>query len=74
MAWVSAIWWNRRQARSFSERMTAELKQRILVVDDNDAGRYATSRLLPEQQPISDIAKEASPHVKVTMQPDAGLG
>ena len=34
----------------------------------------ATSRLLPEQQPIGDIAQQASPHVKVTMQPDAGLG
>jgi hypothetical protein len=34
----------------------------------------ATSRLLPEQQPIGDIATQASPHVKVTMQPDAGLG
>ena len=33
-----------------------------------------TSRLLPEQQPIGEVAKDASPHVKVTMQPDAGLG
>lgn len=32
-----------------------------------------TSRLLPEQQSIGDVAKE-NPHVKVTLQPDAGLG
>ena len=34
----------------------------------------ATSRLLPEQQPIGDVAKDAGAPVKVTMQPDAGLG
>lgn len=33
-----------------------------------------TSRLLPEQQPMADVAREAEPHVRVTMQPDAGLG
>jgi hypothetical protein len=34
----------------------------------------ATSRLLPEKQSIADLAEEEAPHVKVTMQPDAGLG
>ena len=33
-----------------------------------------TSRLLPQQQRIGEIAREASPNVRVTMQPDAGLG
>jgi hypothetical protein len=33
-----------------------------------------TSRLLPSQQRIGDVAREVSPHVRVTMQPDAGLG
>jgi len=34
----------------------------------------ATSRLLPENQSIGDIAAKENPHVRVTMQPDAGLG
>jgi hypothetical protein len=33
-----------------------------------------TSRLLPEGQTMADVAGEEEPHVRVTMQPDAGLG
>ena len=34
----------------------------------------ATSRLVSESQAIGDIAAKEVPHVRVTMQPDAGLG
>jgi hypothetical protein len=34
----------------------------------------ATSRLLAEKQPIGEVAGKEAPHVRVTMQPDAGLG
>jgi hypothetical protein len=33
-----------------------------------------TSRLLNEKQPLSDLADEEAPHVRLTMQPNAGLG
>jgi hypothetical protein len=35
---------------------------------------HTTSRLLPDEQPIGEVAGEEAPHVRVTMQPDAGLG
>jgi hypothetical protein len=36
--------------------------------DDN------SSRLLPEQQQVGKVARQESPHVRATMQPNAGLG
>lgn len=33
-----------------------------------------SSRLLPEGQAMADVAGDEEPHVRVTMQPDAGLG
>ncbi len=32
-----------------------------------------SSRLLPPDSPIGDVAGQEAPHLKVTMQPDAGL-
>lgn len=33
-----------------------------------------SSRLLNEKQSVGEVASEQSPHVRVTMQPNAGLG
>ena len=33
-----------------------------------------SSRLLNEKQAVGEVADEKSPHVRVTMQPNAGLG
>lgn len=41
---------------------------------DWDLRDEASSRLLPEKEQIGDVAGETSPHVRVTMQPNAGLG
>jgi len=32
-----------------------------------------SSRLLSEDQPIGEVARETAPHVRVQLQPDAGL-
>jgi hypothetical protein len=41
---------------------------------DWDLRDEVSSRLLPEKQAIGEVARGTSPHVRVTMQPDAGLG
>ena len=41
---------------------------------DWDLRDESSSRLLPEKQQFGDVAKQESPHVRVTMQPNAGLG
>ena len=35
---------------------------------------HTTSRLLAEEQPIGEVAGAEEPHVRVSLQPDAGLG
>lgn len=41
---------------------------------DWDLRDESSSRLLPEKQQLGDVAGQQSPHVRVTMQPNAGLG
>ena len=41
---------------------------------DWDLRDETTSRLLPQKQAIGEFARGTAPHVRVTMQPDAGLG
>ena len=38
-----------------------------------DLREERSSRLLPPESRIGDVAGDVAPHVKVTMQPDAGL-
>jgi len=41
---------------------------------DWDLRDESTSRLLNEKQPMGDLVGEEAPHVRLTMQPNAGLG